>query len=335
MLKQYRTVRPLIPVSVVLIGLWGAFTAAAPQTFLDKYIYISFMTSIPFIAIAAAGITLAVIAGEMDMSFASNMAMSGFIFALVTRASGSPALGMAAALTMGAFIGLVNGLTIVGTGAPSIVVTIGFDFFWRGTVMLLSNGLAVSLASIRNTPTVICFTGRIGGLVPAQTCWMLFISLLFAVILHRTAFGDSIRFTGDNREAARMMGLPVRRTRIGVFVLAGTTAAFSGVLSCMELGNWWPTQGEGYLLLVFASVFLGGTSVSGGRGTLWGSLAGAIVIGMIEAGLVSAGFSGFWTRFVHGLVLVSSVVFYSLASGGKRIVRKPCSRKSVHFKYGR
>ena len=137
------------------------------------------------------------------------------------------------------------------------------------------------------------------------------------VILHRTVLGDGIRFIGDNKEAARMMGLPVRCTRIGVFVLAGITAAFSGVLSCMELGNWWPTQGEGYLLLVFASVFLGGTSVYGGRGTLWGSLAGAMVIGMIEAGLVSAGLSGFWTRFVHGLVLVSSVVFYALASERK------------------
>ena len=187
--------------------------------------------------------------------------------------------------------------------------------------MLLSNGLAVLLASIRNTPVVMSFTGRIGGLIPAQACWMLFISLLFAVILHRTVFGDNIRFTGDNKDAARMMGLPVRRTRIGVFVLSGVTAAFFGVLSCMELGNWWPTQGEGYLLLVFASVFLGGTSVSGGRGTLWSSLAGAIVIGMIEAGLVSAGFSGFWTRFVHGLVLVSSVAFYSIALDRKRMVR--------------
>ena len=321
MREYYRMIRPLLPVTVVLIGLWAAFTAAAPQTFLDKHIYMSFMTSIPFIAIAAAGITLVVIAGEMDMSFASNMAMSGFIFASVTKASGSPALGTAAALGTGAFIGFVNGLTVVGTAAPSIVVTIGFDFFWRGSVMLLSNGLAVSLASIRNTPVVMSFTGRIGGLIPAQACWMLFISLLFAVILHRTVFGDNIRFTGDNKDAARMMGLPVRRTRIGVFVLSGVTAAFFGVLSCMELGNWWPTQGEGYLLLVFASVFLGGTSVSGGRGTLWGSLAGAIVIGMIEAGLVSAGFSGFWTRFVHGLVLVSSVAFYSIALDRKRMVR--------------
>ena len=240
MRSVYRLLKPMLPVTLVLMGLWIAFIIAAPQTFLDKYIYISFMTSIPFIAIAAAGITLVVIAGEMDMSFASNMAMSGFAFAVITRWSGSPALGLAAALAMGACIGLINGLTITGTGAPSIVVTIGFDFFWRGSVMLLSNGLAVSLASMRTSPTVQCFTGRIGGLIPAQTVWMLGVSIFFAVILHRTVLGDGIRFIGDNKEAARMMGLPVRRTRIGVFdtggrlFAAGDCLGLSGRYICVR-----------------------------------------------------------------------------------------------------
>ena len=107
MRSVYRLLKPMLPVTLVLTGLWIAFIIAAPQTFLDTYIYISFMTSIPFIAIAAAGITLVVIAGEMDMSFASNMAMSGFAFAVITRWSGSPVLGLAAALAMGACIGLI------------------------------------------------------------------------------------------------------------------------------------------------------------------------------------------------------------------------------------
>lgn len=287
---------------------------AAPHTFFEKNIYISFMSSIPFTAITAAGITLVIIAGEMDMSFASNMAMSGFIFAVITQATGMPFIGLIAALGTGAVIGLINGAVIVGIGAPSIVVTIGCDFFWRGCVMLLSGGIARSLASIRSFPTVTACTGRIGHIVPAQTLWAMGISVFLAVVLHRTAFGDSIRFIGDNTAAARMMGIPVSRIRLAVFVLSGITASFAGVLSCMEFGSWWPTQGEGYLLLVFASVFLGGTSVYGGKGTLWGSFAGAIVIGMIEAGLVSAGLSGFFTRFIHGLILVSSVVFYTLVS---------------------
>ena len=103
----------------------------------------------------------------------------------------------------------------------------------------------------------------------------------------------------------------------GSSAFLGFTAALAGVLASCEMANWWPTQGEGYLLLVFASVFIGGTSVYGGNGTIWGTVVGSVIIGMIEAGLVSAGWSGFWTRFVHGLVLILSVSFYALAQGRK------------------
>ena len=111
-----------------------------------------------------------------------------------------------------------------------------------------------------------------------------------------------------------MMGIPVERSRIAVFTFLGFTAALAGVLASLEMANWWPTQGEGYLLLVFASIFIGGTSVYGGSATIWGTLIGSVIIGMIEAWLVSAGWSGFWTRFIHGLVLILSVSFYALAA---------------------
>ncbi len=309
---------PQLPITAVLLLLWGFFVLTAPATFLSRYIYVSFMTTLPFVAIVAMGMTLVVVSGEMDLSFASNMAMSGFLFAVVTRGTGSAALGIAAGLTAGAAIGLINGLVVVGTGVPSIVVTIGFDFFWRGCVMLLSGGLAVAVPFVRKLPAAALFVGRVGGVVPAQFLWAAALAFLTAVVLHRTAWGDTLRFIGDNREAARMMGLPVARARVLVFVALGLMAGFSGILACLELANWWPTQGEGYLLLVFASVFIGGTSVYGGSGSVWGTLAGAAVIGMIEAGVVSAGWSGFWTRFVHGLVLVFSVSFYALTARRRR-----------------
>ena len=298
----------------ILAGLWLAFVRAAPNTFLSAPIYISFMSTIPFIAIVALGMTLVVVTGEMDLSFASNMAMSGFIFAVVTKASGHPLAGLAAGLAAGTFIGWLNGQIIVRTGVPAIVATIGTDFFWRGSVMLLSGGLAIALPFIRNMAETKLFVGRLGGLIPAQSLWCLALAGAAALILHRTAWGDNLRFIGDNREAARMMGIPVARSRVMVFAFLGFTAALAGILATMELANWWPTQGEGYLLLVFASVFLGGTYVHGGSGTIWGTLVGAVIIGMIEAGLVSAGWSGFWTRFIHGLVLVASVSFYALAA---------------------
>lgn len=315
-LNNYRN---QIIITSVLLMLWLFFVKAAPGAFLAPYIYISFLTTIPFIAIVALGMTLVVVTGEMDLSFTSNMAMSGFIFAVVTQATGQPLAGLVAGLAGGTVIGWINGQIVVRTGVPAIVATIGTDFFWRGSVMLLSGGLAISLPFMRGMTETSLMVGRVGGLIPAQAIWCLALAGLVAVILNRSVWGDNLRFIGDNREAAKMMGIPVSRSRVAVFTFLGFTAALAGVLATVELANWWPTQGEGYLLLVFASVFLGGTQVHGGQGTVWGTLVGAIIIGMIEAGLVSAGWSGFWTRFIHGLVLVASVSFFALAARHKRV----------------
>lgn len=314
-LKQHKT---QAAITLLLLVLWSIFAIAAPRTFFSASIYISFMSTIPFIAIVALGMTLVVVTGEMDLSFASNMAMSGFVFAIVTKATGHPLAGVLAGLATGTLIGLGNGFLIVKTGVPAIVATIGVDFFWRGSVMLLSGGLALSLSFIRKMDETALFVGRLGGLVPAQALWCLVLAMAVGLVLHRTAWGDNLRFIGDNAEAAKMMGVDINRSRVAVFALLGFTAALAGVLACLEMGNWWPTLGEGYLLLVFASVFLGGTSVHGGRGTVYGTLVAAIIIGIIEAGLVSAGWSGFWTRFVHGLVLVTSVSLYTLAAKHRR-----------------
>jgi len=108
------------------------------------------------------------------------------------------------------------------------------------------------------------------------------------------------------------MGINVDLIRILIFIQMGLLTSFSGVLVCFEMANWWPTQGEGYMLLVFASVFIGGTSVFGGQGTIIGTSIGAIIIGIIEAGIISSGFSGFWTRLIYGIIVVASVSVYAV-----------------------
>jgi simple sugar transport system permease protein len=114
------------------------------------------------------------------------------------------------------------------------------------------------------------------------------------------------------------MGIAVARTRILVFVLMGLCAALSGILLTTEMASWWPTQGEGYMLIVFASVFIGGTSVYGGAGTMYGTLVGAIIIGIIEAGILASGLSGFWTRMVHGCVILFAVSLFAWMQAGSR-----------------
>ena len=155
--------------------------------------------------------------------------------------------------------------------------------------------------------------GRVGSWgVPVQAFWALLVAAATGLLLNRRSFGEALLFIGDNRQTAQMVGIPVPRMRKLAFVLMGFLAAFAGLLATLELNNWWPTQGDGYMLLVFAAVFVGGTSAYGGQGTIYGTFIGSIIIGIIEAGIVSAGLTGLWTRFVHGLVIILSLSGYAL-----------------------
>jgi simple sugar transport system permease protein len=313
--------RVQVVITCLLAGLLGLFTIASPASFLGWNIYESFLSTIPFFAIPAIGMTLVVACGEMDMCFPSTMAVSGFAFAWMWSTSGSVALAVVLALVVGAAIGLINGLIVVKIGVPSIIATIGTQFFFRGLVMLLSGGLARDLSPVRETMAGQLFVGRLAGVMPAQALWAAAAAVLLFLLLNRHIFGDSIRFIGDNTETARTLGLPVDRTRIGVFALMGFLCGLAGVMACVEMRSWWPTQGEGYLLLVFASVFIGGTSVFGGTGSVYGTVIGALIIGTVEAGIISAGLSGFWTRTIYGVIIVASVSFQAVMARRRRPMR--------------
>ncbi len=309
-------------VTGALLLLWAAFTAASPLTFTNARIYRSFMSTIPVTMILTLAMTLLVIMGETDLSFPSLSAAGAYVFAWLYSQWGLPApAAFAAALAAGALMGWLNGLLVVSVGVPSMVATIGTQFFWRGLILLLSDGIAIPLAAVQQEVLHGLFVGRAGAWgVPLQALWALAVAVLLGLLLNRHRFGDAVLFIGDNRRAAEMMGIAVKKVRIQAFTLMGLMAAFAGLLATLELNNWWPTQGEGYMLLVFASVFVGGTSAYGGQGTIYGSFIGSIIIGIIEAGIVSAGLVGFWTRLVHGLVIILSIALYSLAS--RRSARK-------------
>ena len=204
-------------ITAVLFALWAFFALCAPGAFLSGSIYMTFLSTIPFIMIVATAMTLVVVTGEMDLSFASNMAMSGFVFALVSKATGSVLAGAAAGVAAGLAIGLVNGFMITRTGVPAIVATIGFDFFWRGCVMLLSGGTAIPLGiELKlDNPEIAVLVGRLGGFLPMQSVWALLFAAATALVYHRTSWGDDLRFIGDDINVAKMLGMPVGAARTG------------------------------------------------------------------------------------------------------------------------
>ena len=317
--RQSRRMDPGTRDQLWLTGLFLAllctFMVTGSRAFLAWPMYESLLSTLPLYGFLALGLTLVVAAGEMDLCFPSTLAVAGLGFAVTSSQTGQIWLGVLIAVLIGLGIGAVNGLIVSWIGVPSIIATIGTQFFWRGVVMLMSQGLAIGLASFGDSPARMLFVGRLGGMFPVQALWLVVMAAAFWLLLNRHPLGDAIRFTGEQSEVAARLGVNVPAARFGVHMLMGGIAGFAGAIGCMEMGSWWPTQGDGYMLLVFAAVFIGGTSVFGGSGRLYGTLVGICIVGMIEAGIVSSGLSGFWTRAVHGMVIVVAVSAYALLSG--------------------
>jgi len=253
-----------------------------------------------------------IIAGEIDLSFSSIMAigMVGFLF--VYNATGIPFLGLLAALIAGVLVGLMNAFIVVRVGIPSLVATIGTQFFWRGATIVLVNGKGQPLIELRDTFMFKLLVGKSILNIPNQFWWMLLVGIACWLILNRTRLGAHIYLIGDNEDSAKLMGINAGRTRMLAFVIVGFTAAFGGVLASFQVLNFFPSLGEGYLLQTLASVFLGGTSVFGGTGTVFGTFLGSYIIGAIQAAIVAMGLTGFWTELIYGLIMILSVSMHAI-----------------------
>src|SRR5258708_38070974 len=247
----------------VLLVMWIFLMIAGPRTFLSKDIYQAFAESVPFYGIMALPITLLVIAQEIDLSFGSIMAVGVMTFMAVFNNTGSPFLGLIACLVAGTLVGLLNGLLVVNIGIPSLIATIGTQFFWRGVVLVLTNASIQSMTPAEAADPVLhdLLVGRLFGVVPAQFIWMVLIAIAIWVLLNRHRFGAHIYLIGDNANSAQLMGINVAQRRILMFGLVGLAAAFAGIITSYDIGSFFTSLGDGYLLQTLAAVFLGGTSV--------------------------------------------------------------------------
>lgn len=316
----------------VFIALMILFIMTAPRVFTGYRIYMSFLQTVPPLLILALGLTFVITAGEMDLSFSAIIAFSGFVFCYIFRTFGTPWLAFILALSSGALVGLINGWMVAKVGIPSMMATLAAQFFWNGLTILLSGGLSWNIKEIRPYFIHTLFVGRIGGIVPAQSLWGVGVAVFLWFILNRHTFGEHILFIGDNVDVARVMGVNVTATKIKLFVFMGVISAFAGILLTLEMINFWTTQGAGLLLPTIAAVFIGGTSLAGGYGTVIGSFFGAYIVGSLEAGVVASGIGGYWTRLVTGLVMAASVSLNIILSREKGKGLKERIKESVFIK---
>jgi len=309
---QYKSQIALL---IMTASIFGLFMITSPEVFLKGRIYQSFLSTVPIMGLMALGLTFVLAMGEIDLSFPSVMALSGFIFSITFKTTNSVILALIFSILSGVIVGFINGTLVTSIGIPSIVATLGMQFLIRGFSNIISNGLAKTVA-LDKTFSYKIFAEKLGA-IPVQSIWFIGVTIFFYFLLFRHRFGEHVLFIGDNREAARMMGVNVNSVKIMVFVLMGVMASFAGILSCYRMRTWWPTMGEGYIMMVMAAVFIGGTSMLGGVASIEGTFIGAFIIGSLEAGIVAAGLSGFWTQFVCGVLIIASVTIHTLAKRRK------------------
>lgn len=298
-------------ITVAFLALWLTFIIAAPTTFTSDLIYISFARTTPYTAIVALFLTMVIIAGDMDLSFGSEMSLSMVGFVWVWQATGSAELGFVAALAVGAACGLFNGVVVTVVGIPSLIVTIGTMFLFQGLTLILMNGRSVPLVTTNSSPTYATLVGQIGS-VPMQFIWLVVLAGVAWLLLNRHRLGQNAYVVGDNLQAAGLMGIPIRQTRVALFVLVGMSAAVAGVMNSLAINNFYLQTGSGYLLPTIAAVFVGGTSVFGGRGTIYGTFLGAFMIGGIQAGIVAAGLTDYYTQAIYGAVILIAVAIHAV-----------------------
>lgn len=307
-----------LPIILVFALLLALFMYTAPQVFLQPFIYTTFLSTLPPLILLAIGLTFVIGAGEIDLSFPSVIAFSGFVFAVLFKEYNLGWLAVIAALASGLIVGLLNGFLVACIGVPSFMATLATQFFWAGMATVLSGGKSYALRGAETSPAWQWIVGRPFAnsdtiwiaQIPIQSLWTAIIVLVLWFVLNRHRFGEHVLFIGDSNAVSRVVGIDVQREKIRIFTLMGGLAATAAIMLTLENKNYFGNQGQGYLLTAIASVLIGGTSIFGGRASIVGTIFGCLIIGMIEAGLVATGLTGAWVRTVQGLVFLISIVFY-------------------------
>lgn len=291
------------------IIMMAIFIIGRPDVFLSWRIYTAVFVSLPLIVFMTIPLVFIISSGEIDLSFPSVFGMSAWAFAASVDVGLSPVIGLIAALLTGMACGIINGLLVTKVGLSSLITTLGMNFLLRGIIHVGRGGHGITVTQLAGTPFRNGLVGRLGEF-PIQMIWGLLFTFVGWWLYSRHRFGAHIRFVGDNQDSSREMGIRVEQVKTGAYVYVGIGAALAGVFSVLVLNTFFPTAGQGYLLPVLASVFIGGTPTWGGVGTIMGGFIGALVIAFVETGIIAIGFTGFWTQVFYGLAVILSLIMH-------------------------
>ena len=253
--------------------------------------------------IVAVAMTLVITTGGIDLSVGSTLALTNAIAAIALQAGYPWPMVVVAILAVGALIGAFQGFFVAYQGIPSFIVTLAGLSALRGFALLITQGYSIPVP-----PSTFTELGR-GSLlgIPIPAVIAVVVAIIGFIVLDRTRYGRQVVAIGANAEAARRVGMPSKRVAASVFVLSGTAAALAGLIVAARLGSGSSNAAVGFELEVIAAVVLGGTSLMGGRGTMVGTVLGALTIAVIGNGLILAHVSPFFTQIVTGAIILLAI----------------------------
>ena len=295
-------VRPEAPALVFLAVLVAAFTLASDK-FLSATNLEAILVSVAVLGTVALAVNQVILCGEIDISTGSMMGLCAVAAGAVAVSYGGLILPLLAGVAVGALAGAVNGFLVTVGRIPSIIVTLGMLYALRGVILLVTGGTWIT--GIPESARVLG-TGSILGIgYPVILLFVLF--LIVELVSRHSTWGRNVFAVGGNRRAARFAGLPINRVRFLAFVLVGVFVGIASVVYLGRAGSVQTNTGTGLELQAVAAVVIGGTSISGGRGSSLAALTGAVLIGVILNGLVLLGVPGIWQQAVLGALILLAV----------------------------
>jgi ribose/xylose/arabinose/galactoside ABC-type transport system permease subunit len=302
----------IIGLAVTLLAMGVLFTTLSPY-FLTVKNLLNIGRAVSIRGIVAAGLTLVLVSGGIDLTIGSNMAATGMLVAFLLRAGWPTPLAIAGGLAFGATLGLITSFFVTKVGINPLITTLGMMSIVRGAGYVVSGGISVQVPGASALP--ILSRGRLLGIPNPLIMWLAVCALCY-FLLQYTRFGQYVFAIGGNDDACRVAGVKVSQVKTGTFVLCGVLAAFGGVLLTALGGGASPTNAQGSELDIIASVVLGGVSLSGGSGSIFGTMLGTLILGSVDNGMTLIGLRPYWQVVVRGAILMFAVTLDTLRTGG-------------------
>ena len=314
---------PFLATVIVCLLLYMA-AAVSYDGFASLPIFINLFGDNSFLGIAALGLTFVILSGGIDLSVGAVIGLVSVSLALsIERWHLHAAVAIPMMLGIGVLLGAAMGALIQWFALPPFLVTLGGMFFARGLAYLLSlESLPITkyLDAISSTVRI-----PLGDAIDLPATAVIFIAvfLITFLVAHFTRFGRNVYALGGNEQSATLMGLPIARTRIGVYALSGFCSALAGVVYCLYTQSGNPNAGMGLELDAIAAVVIGGTLLSGGVGYVAGTVVGVLIFGIIQTAIVFQGtLSSWWTKIVIGLLLLGFILLQKLIQARKFKIAK-------------